>query len=139
MAQLITPPQTRKLWVMARELGMDGDDLHGLVYNLTGSEHISTISKMQAARVIDHLQDRLDRQYRPEMASRKQLWKIKQLARELGWEDNQKRLKGFVRKYAKVEDLRWLNARGAWQVIEGLKALKKRTGEGKVEAASPEV
>jgi len=139
MAQLITQPQIKKLWVMARELGMDEVDLRGVVYNITGSDHISTLTVAQAARVIDYLQDRLDRQYRPEMASKAQVWKINKLAGELGWADNPKRLKGFVKKYAKVEDLRWLTARAAWQIIEGLKKLLERQAKVKTAKASPEV
>lgn len=128
MAALITKPQIRKLWAMARQLGMDKVDVHGLIFNMTGSGHVSTISRAQAASVIDYLTDRQKKQYRPEMASRRQLWKIQQLAKELGWENNPKRLLGFVRKYAQVESLKWLDARAAYQIIEGLKKLLKRSG-----------
>jgi hypothetical protein len=122
--ETITKAQMRKMWAMAKELGMDGVDLHGLVFNLTRKEHISQVTKAQAIIVIDYLVDRKKGDYRPEMASAQQMYKIRKLAGEMGWEDY--RLKGFIRKYAGVENERWLDARRAYNIIEGLKKVKER-------------
>lgn len=126
MAELITTKQIRKLWMQAKELDMEEEDLRGLVFNLTGSDHISTMTKAQAGRVIDYLSDRIRGDYRPHAASRQQLNKIKKLAAELGWGDDPKRLAGFVKRQTGVDNERWLDAGGAWRVIEGLKKMLKR-------------
>lgn len=128
----ITKPQIKKLWVLAKQSGMDEVDLRGLVKNLTGADSISGMTKAQAIRLIDYLMDRQKGDYRPEMASAQQVYKIRQLAAQMGWADHQ--LKGFLRKYAGVENMRWLDARRAYNVIEGLKKVKKKaagkTAEG---------
>jgi hypothetical protein len=116
--------QIKKIWVTAKQLGMDEIDLRGLVKNLTGADSISGMTKAQASQLIDYLVDRQKKDYRPEMASAQQLYKVRQLSAEMGWADYQ--LKGFLRKYAGVENLRWLDARRAYNVIEGLKKIKER-------------
>lgn len=126
MPELITKPQIKKIYVTAKQLGMDTEDLHGLVHNMTGSDHVSTITKAQAGRLIDYLEERSRKNYRPEAASRQQLYLIRKLAAELGWSDNPKRLEGFIKRQTGVEHERWLNAGGAWKVIEGLKKMLQR-------------
>lgn len=126
MPETITTPQIRKLFAMSKQLGMDEVDLRGIVFNMTGSEHISTITKAQANRLIDYLQDKQRGDYRPAAASRQQLYLIRKLAAELGWNDNPKRLAGFIQRQAGVEHERWLDAGGAWKVIEGLKKMLQR-------------
>lgn len=60
------------------------------------------------------------------LATKKEIWKIKQLVTELGWTDNPKRLNGFLKKYAGVERVEWLTHAKAWRVIEALKKLVAR-------------
>lgn len=48
-----TQAQVRKIWVSARELGLDEPDLRALVEDLTGSTSISNLSFTQARNVID--------------------------------------------------------------------------------------
>jgi len=132
--ETITRAQMRKLWALAKEIGIDEVDLRGLVLNLTGREHISQITKAQAIIVIDYLVDRKKGNWRPAMASAQQMHKIRSLAKEMGWDDG--RLKGFVRKYAGVENERWLDARRAYNIIEGLKKIKER--QTKTEKAESE-
>lgn len=124
----ISKGQLAKIWAMARQLDMDSDLLHVFVLNCTGQESISALSKVQAIKVIDALEGNLNK--RPvNRASKEQLWKMKQLAKQLGW-DNPKRLQGFVKKYGGVENPEWLTPAKAWRVIEGLKKLAERTESG---------
>lgn len=131
MAETITTPQIRKLFAMSKQLGMDEVDLRGIVFNMTGSDHISTITKAQANRLIDYLTDKERGDYRPAAASRQQLYLIRKLAAELGWGDNPKRLAGFIKRQTNVEHERWLDAGGAWKVIEGLKKMLQREASKK--------
>jgi len=130
MPELITKPQIRKLWTVAKQLGMDDVDLRGLVFNMTGSDHISTITKAQAGRLIDYLVDRSRGDYRPRAVSKQQLYMIRKLAAELGWDDP-RRLAGFIKRQTGVDSERWLDAGGAWKVIEGLKKMLKREVKAK--------
>ncbi|QGP91690.1 hypothetical protein MGLY_10320 [Neomoorella glycerini] len=125
----ISKGQNAKIWAMARQLDLDSDLLHEFVYNYTGEKSIAALSRSQAAKVIDVMESRLGS--RPaNRVSKKQLWKIRQLARQLGWDDNPKRLQGFVKKYGGVDKPEWLSPAQAWKVIEGLKKLAERTENG---------
>lgn len=132
-SQEITKPQLRKLFAMAKQMGMDKEDLSGLVFNLTGSDSISSMTKAQASRLIDYLVDRSRGDYRPTAASQAQLYKIRTLLDELGWGNDIKRLRGFIKRTAGVENERWLDAAGAWKVIEGLKKILQRQKKGDVQ------
>lgn len=121
----LTAPQLRKIWATAKEMGLDEDLLRAKVKALTGSESISKLTVAQANLVIDSMAGKKpDRS--SNWASKEQLWKINTLAAELGWVDNPKRVAGFVRKYAKVDNLKWLTRAQAWRIIEGLKKLIER-------------
>lgn len=124
MSEPITAAQLRKIWAMAKQFDVDEDLLRTIVNRLVGSERLSTLTKRQAGRVIEELEQRLNG--RPGMASKKQVWKIRQLERELGWDQNPKRLRAFLKKYYKSDRPEWLTSRAAWRVIESLKKLKER-------------
>ncbi len=136
----ITAAQRKKVFATARELCLDDDLLHAIVEGLTGKEHISELTKREAALVIDDLENRANRSRsivlpggrKVALATKKQLWKIRELEKELGWADNPKRLQGFCHKYAGVDNPQWLTRAQAWRVIEGLKALA-----GRKECAAP--
>lgn len=122
----ITPAQIRKLFALARELGLDHEDLRGMAYSLAGAEGVSRLTKGDAMRLIDRLEGRAKKDYRPTAASRQQLHKIDRLAAELGWSDNPRRLEGFVKRTAGVDKMRWLDYEGASKVIEGMKSMVKQ-------------
>lgn len=131
MSQL-TPAQRRKIFAVTRELGWDEDMLYAAVKSITTKDHISELTKFEAAGVIDSLEAKI----RPRsvtkagkkipLATKKQLWLMHKLEQELGWQYNPKRLQGFCRKYAGIDNVDWLTRDQAWRVIEGLKALVAR-------------
>ncbi len=133
----ITPAQRKKIYATAREIGMDNDLLHGVVEELTKKEHISDLTIAQAARVIDHITMNTDsRRFidlptgrKVAMATQKQMWKVQDLEEKLGWKDNPKRLRGFCRKYAGVDNPDWMTKEQAKRIIEGLKSLLKQQGQ----------
>lgn len=118
----ITAAQVRIIWVLAKRHGFDEDLLRTKVKAITGSESISAMTKTEAARVIDTLIPGRA----ANMATKKQLWLIDRLSKELGWDDNPKRLQGFAKKYAGVDNINWLTADKAWRLIEGLKKIRAR-------------
>ncbi|MNL83503.1 hypothetical protein D3C87_2111690 [compost metagenome] len=59
-------------------------------------------------------------------ATKEQLWKIRQLAEQLGWKPDPQGLKGFLKKNYKVEQPEWLTRAQAWRAIEGLKKIANK-------------
>jgi hypothetical protein len=102
----------------------DGDLLRAFIKNLVGKDRISQLTKSEAMYLIDVLVAHLEG--RPGMATKRELWKINQLVRELGWHENPKRLRAFLKKYYGVDDARFLTHQAAWRVIESLKKIKER-------------
>lgn len=139
----ITNPQKRHIYAMARELGLDDEMLHGLVFSIVKKEHISDLTVDEAISVIDTLKSNMrgtqrlkPKQKEPEaprigMASEAQIKKIYRLMYEIKNYDKpgepsvsiKKRLRGVLKKYQKIDDVRFLSAAEAWKVIEELKKM----------------
>lgn len=123
----ITKKQIAKIWATAKELGWNDDILYCAVQRISGNDSISGLTKAQGIRLIDYLTaQKGSKKVRPGMATKKQVYLINKLAAELGWSDDPKRLQKFIRKYAKVDNPKWLTSRLASGIIEGLKAMIKR-------------
>lgn len=125
----ISTGQIRKIYATASELGIDNDMLHTYVFNATGSEHISTLTVREAAKVIDGLEAhkiQKDGNVIKGRANDRQQKYILDLSKKLGWGNEPWRLKGFLRKYAGVEELSWLTPKQASNIIEGLKKILEK-------------
>jgi hypothetical protein len=122
--KLLNLKQLRKIWWLARQLGLDDDLLHARVKALVGKESLRALTRREAGIVIDDL-ERLHSN-RPGMATKRELWKIRQLEKALGWDDNPKRLRAFLKKYYGVDDVRFLTHAAAWRLIESLKKIRER-------------
>lgn len=116
----------KRIWGLAKKgLNLTDDDLYSILYRETGKESMKECKEKELKRVVLSL-EHLRGEGVPGRASRKQIWKIKDLARELGWEDNPRRLAGFLRKWYGVEQAQWLSSRDAWKAIESLKNILER-------------
>ena len=115
----ITTKQNKLIWVLVSQKGLEKDDLYLIINQVSQKEHLHELTKEEANRVIDRLH--LRHPTPKGMLTTAQEAYIKDLAKQLGWHTNPKRLIGFVRKYAKVDDISWLTVRQASNVIEGLK------------------
>lgn len=121
----ISTAQMRMMYGLARKAGVDNDALHGMVSGQTGKESIKELTSYEGKRIIDRLQalagqpskDAADR------ATVAQQGKIFALARELGWGDDPKRLRGFLTSRFGAGDPRWLTAAQAGPVIEAMKKM----------------
>jgi hypothetical protein len=133
---MITRDQIKLIWVLARQLGMESDELHDVVSGVTGKNSIRVLSVADATDVIEVLvraggRIRKKRKIAPilpsnvvEIVTRKQSRLIKHLERRLGWQDNPQRLKGFTKRIIKREGVR--TKQEAIKVIEGLKSMARR-------------
>lgn len=125
----ITAAQIRKIYVIAREYGMDNDLLHIHVQTVTGKESLKDLNKEEAIRVIDSFERRSKHDSTKRM-TRKQFEYIKGLMKKVGWVDEKgepdlKRLDGFCNKRFSVASHKWLTPATASKVIEGLKNMIK--------------
>jgi hypothetical protein len=132
----ISAKQMQVLWVQAKQLGLSSFHLHELAYELSGKKSLKALSSKHAATLIDLLQDagaRVTAKKRPrrnlppdvvELPSPEQGRYIKYLEKQLGWQENPKRLKGFLKYTIKRE--RILTKADAVKVIEGLKSMTRQ-------------
>lgn len=127
----ITTSQMRKIYVTAKERGMDSDLLHIHIQMLTGKESLKQLTISEAVKVIDSLEGKAVSERK---MTDKQFWYIQVLMRELGWTDEEgkpdfKRLDGFCSKYYRIDHYKWLTPSVASKVIEGLKNMQKNKEE----------
>jgi len=135
----ITQKQLRMIWTLARQLGMDDELVHEMVFQVTGKDSLKKLSVPEAVGVIDGLVDDGARIRRKrikrmrvgpnviELLTGKQIRLIEYLVDQLGWE-NPNQLTGFNRRVIKKE--RICTKQEASKIIEGLKAILDRKQKG---------
>jgi len=126
---MITKTQIKCIYALSRKIdGLDNETLHALVYKLVGGEHISKLTDLQATKVVNELirlQNKVTKNGKLSDGQKKMMYR---LMYNLKWTCengslDMKRLNGFVKKYTKVDNYKWLSYRQASNVIEGLKRL----------------
>lgn len=139
-------PSIRTLWAIAKspELCLSEEDLHAVVYRETGKESMKKLTQGEInnlARILQNMKDsvsqssrkkRTDEGGNPRTAAQRR--KIYALCEELGWNDDPRRIQGFVKRVAHVDRLEWLNNAVCEKVIEGLKAMLERKKEAEEQA-----
>lgn len=118
------PETMRQLWATARNYGLDSAMLHDLALSEFSQEHISKLSEREAKYLIDRIKGKDVPKPAPRgRASNEQKKYIRDLATKLGWDNNTARLSGFIKKYAKIDNIDWLTAYQASKIIEALKRM----------------
>jgi hypothetical protein len=117
-----------------------------MICSITGKEHVSDLTSIEATKVIDRLKGGMRIDSKPQkstppsptpprqgMVSDGQMRKIWYLMFSLkkydqpdASTDMQKRLRGFLKKYAGTDDIKFLTYQKANAVIEGLKGIVER-------------
>ncbi|MDL2288289.1 regulatory protein GemA [Oscillospiraceae bacterium OttesenSCG-928-F05] len=132
----------RTIWGLAKsqELRLDENDLYALIFRETGKSHMSDLSQGEindVCRVLGNMKDDTKRtvpqQRRTDEGGRANTvalrHKIYALTGELGWNGNNARINGFVKKVTGIERIEWLNRSQCAKVIEGLKKMVARRKE----------
>lgn len=129
----ITGAQIKKLWALAREQGMGKEDLYALIRRESAQDSMKALSKHQAIQVINVL-DPPRRQRRTDTSgpawTRGERQKVYRLTGELGWNNNNDRINGFVKRMFRVERLEWLDEGQLRKLIEMLKKMVARKVAG---------
>lgn len=124
-------PLLRKIWALAKELKLKEEDVRVIAERITGEPRLSCLSKLDACLIIDAMNENSGNSSSRSQGriSKAQRWRIEQICIELGWNDEPERLRGFVKKYYKVDHLDWLTTQRASALIESLKKVsEKRKG-----------
>lgn len=130
-----TAAQIRKIYITAREYGIDNDLLHEHMACLVKKYSIRDLTREEAAKVIDSLEGRQSASGKDAMTRKQRLYLLG-LAKKLGWVDgfgkvDCERLNGMCEKYAKVARYEWLTRSGASKLIEALKNMSAKTEAAK--------
>lgn len=131
---MISTAQMRMMYGLAKKCSMDNEELHSLVFRHSSVESIKELTMYQAKGIIDYLMylSGQEKKEIPDRATEAQRVFIHGLARDLGWEDSPKRMRGFLEARFGVADIAFLTQEKASSVIEALKAMVKRSSkEGK--------
>lgn len=130
-------PTIKTIWGLAKssDLQLSSEELHILVENHTGKEHISKLNKREIKKVVDVLLKmkdsvkRVKRRSHPAYAGNtgtiNQRKKIYKLAQELGWSDPS-RVNGMCRRLFKIDNVDWLDYEQCSKLIEALKSMLER-------------
>ena len=137
---MITKRQIKLVWVLARQIGMDSDLLHELVFKVTGNDSLKALSIKEANQVIDSLiyaGAKVKKTTKPrrkalppnvvELITPDQVRFIKYLEKELGWHENPERLKGFLKRTIKSEVAR--TKKQGIKIIQGLLSMVRRQSD----------
>lgn len=139
---MISKNQIQVIWVLGRQLGLSSYHLHELTHEITGKNSIKTLSVSEGASLIDFLKDagaRVKKKRRPsrklpsnvvEMPSPDQVRYVKYLEKQLGWQDNPGRIKGFLKHTIKKETIR--TKQDGIKAIQGLKSISERKARKEV-------
>lgn len=132
------PASIRTLWAIAKspELGLSDEDLHAVVYRETGKESMKKLTQGEIntlARILQNMKDGVDRDVRSKRTdeggdprTEKQRRKIYALTEALGWNNDNRRINGFVKRVTHVDRIEWLTIAQCEKVIEALKAMVAR-------------
>lgn len=132
------PASIRTLWAIAKspELHLSSEDLHAVVFRETRKESMKKLTQGEintVARVLQNMKDSVSGGTRVkrtdvggDVRTIQQRRKIFALTEELGWNDDPRRIQGFVKRMMGVDRLEWLNVEQCEKVIEGLKAMVAR-------------
>lgn len=131
-------PSIRTLWAIAKspELGLTDEDLHGVVYRETGKESMKQLTQGEittVARVLQNMKDGVQRDTHSKRTDEggdprtvPLRHKIYALCDVLGWNDDNNRINGLVRKMCGVDRIEWLTMAQCSKVVEALKSMIAR-------------
>lgn len=133
------PASIRTLWAIAKspELSLSDEELYALVLWETGKESLKKLTQGELNAIAKILQTMKDSTKHEAQVKRRidergndytksQRRKIYALCELLGWNNDPRRLRGFVKRMTHVDRVEWLSASQCSQVIEGLKEMIAR-------------
>ena len=129
----------KTIWGLARspELMLDKENLYSVISRETGKDSMRKLTQKEIDKVCSALFKLKDatKGKRTDTGGNglttRQRKKIYTLTEELGWNDNNSRINGFVKKMFKCERLEWLNNAQCGKLVEMLKSMVDRQASKK--------
>lgn len=144
MTEMISKEQIKNIWGFSKDVGVDKDNLYCMIERISKKDSMRKMTKMQANRLIRELIVMKDNNKKVKNRSAKrrtdtggnkntqlQRKKIYSLTGILGWNDNNNRINGFVKRMFKVDRIDWLDETQCNKLIEILKQMIIRQGKEK--------
>ena len=141
---MISKEQIKNIWGFSKDVGVDKDNLYCMIERISKKDSMRKMTKMQANRLIRELIVMKDSNKKVKNRSSKrrtdtggnkntqlQRKKIYSLTAILGWNDNNNRINGFVKRMFKVDRIEWLSEDDCSKLIEILKKMIIRQGKEK--------
>lgn len=128
----------KTIWGLAKspELLLDEDTLYMIIYRETKKDSIRKLSQGEIDRVCRVLSNMKDDVKKAQAGKRtdeggnvkteKQRKKIYALTEQLGWNDNNNRINGFVKRMFHIDRIEWLSSSQCNRLIEILKKMVER-------------
>ena len=144
MTEMISKEQIKNIWGFSKDVGVDKDNLYCMIERISKKDSMRKMTKMQANRLIRELIVMKDNNKKVKNRSSKrrtdtggnkntqlQRKKIYSLTAILGWNDNNNRINGFVKRMFKVDRIEWLSEDDCSKLIEILKKMIIQQGKGR--------
>ena len=144
MTEMISKEQIKNIWGFSKDVGVDKDNLYCMIVRISKKDSMRKMTKLQANRLIRELIVMKDNNKKVKNRSSKrrtdtggnkntqlQRKKIYSLTAILGWNDNNNRINGFVKRMFKVDRIEWLDEDDCSKLIEILKKMIIRQGKEK--------
>ena len=144
MTEMISKEQIKNIWGFSKDVGVDKDNLYCMIERISKKDSMRKMTKMQANRLIRELIVLKDNNKKVKNRSSKrrtdtggnkntqlQRKKIYSLTAILGWNDNNNRINGFVKRMFTVDRIEWLSEDDCSKLIEILKKMIIRQGKEK--------
>ena len=141
---MISKEQIKNIWGFSKDVGVDKDNLYCMIERISKKDSMRKMTKMQANRLIRELIVLKDNNKKVKNRSAKrrtdtggnkntqlQRRKIYSLTAILGWNGNNNRINGFVKRMFKVDRIEWLSEDDCSKLIEILKQMIIRQGKEK--------
>ena len=148
MAEMISKEQIKNIWGFSKDVGINKEELYCIIQRISKKDSMKALTKLQANKVIRELIAMKDKnkaknkrykdysQKRTDVNGRRdtvlQRKKIYGLTDILGWNNNNNRINGFVKRMFKVDRVEWLDDEQCSKLIEILKKMIIREGKGKL-------
>ena len=140
---MISKEQIKNIWGFSKDVGVDKDNLYCMIERISKKDSMRKMTKLQANKLIRELIVLKDnnKKVKNRLAKRTdtggnkntqlQRKKIYSLTAILGWNDNNNRINGFVKRMFKVDRIDWLDETQCNKLIEILKQMIIRQGKEK--------
>lgn len=112
---------------LAKQIGLSPDEAKEMAYMLIGKDSLTKFTQKELNEVCHEILSRKDALKRSRgRISDRQIYKVKEYERLLGWDNEPKRLAKFIEKDYHVSELRWLTPSQGSNLIDGLKKMYER-------------